>query len=167
MKVPSVCRSGNERRVSWCLKELSRVETDSDRPVRLRPRRPKRTDDTPASGRPHYGECWRCCRIRVSRRRPPEQAKWPKRRARRQDFAQRCAVRVRYPRIASAVSGPPMRDTLPGRVRWGMTVTARGFNAKSDEVDIVETAAGWQSAVIPDVQVILSPEFGERLDLKH
>jgi len=36
-----------------------------------------------------------------------------------------------YPRIASAVSGPPMRDTLPGRVRWGMTVTAPGDSTLS------------------------------------
>jgi hypothetical protein len=43
----------------------------------------------------------------------------------------------------------------------------QGFNAKSDAVDIVETAAGWQSAGDPRMfKVILSPEFGERLELK-
>jgi type IV secretory pathway VirD2 relaxase len=43
----------------------------------------------------------------------------------------------------------------------------RGFDAKSDEVDIVQTAAGWQNAGDRRMfKLIISPEFGERLDLK-
>jgi hypothetical protein len=45
--------------------------------------------------------------------------------------------------------------------------SSRGFDGRSDEIDIVKTAAGWQNAGDPRMfKLIISPEFGERLDLK-
>jgi len=43
----------------------------------------------------------------------------------------------------------------------------RGFDARSDQVDVIQTAADWQTAGdVRMFKLILSPEFGERVDLK-
>src|SRR5262249_268997 len=45
---------------------------------------------------------------------------------------------------------------------------ASGFDAKSDHVNIAQTVGNWQSSGDPRMfKMILSPEFGERLDLKE
>jgi len=44
----------------------------------------------------------------------------------------------------------------------------RGFDAKSDQVDVIQMAAAWQAAGDARMfKLILSPEFGERLNLKE
>lgn len=82
-------------------------------------------------------------------------------------FRQRCAVRVTY--SPNRISGQWRahgryieRESATQRVEAG-----RGFSATSDEVDVGTTLEGWQAAGDPRVfKVILSPEFGERVDMK-
>lgn len=82
-------------------------------------------------------------------------------------FRQRCAVRVTY--SPNRVSGQWRahgryieRESATQRLEAG-----RGFSATSDAVDVGATLEGWQAAGDPRVfKVILSPEFGERVDMK-
>ncbi|TAN00331.1 MAG: hypothetical protein EPN40_04075, partial [Rhodanobacteraceae bacterium] len=143
--------------------------TERERPFRLRPRRPRRTDEN--------ASVWPTALRRVlallqnaGKQGIARQSKRNGRNAARgaRDFAQCCAVRVSYSqnRIRgqwAAHARYVARESAMGHERDGH----QGFNAKSDAVDIVETAAGWQSAGDSRMfKVILSPEFGERLDLK-
>ena len=82
-------------------------------------------------------------------------------------FRQRCAVRVSY--SPNRVSGQwrahgkyLSRDSAVQK-----SVAEPGFSARADGVDIAETLNAWQSSGDERVfKVILSPEFGERVDLK-
>jgi type IV secretory pathway VirD2 relaxase len=82
-------------------------------------------------------------------------------------FRQRCAVRVTY--SPNRISGQWRahgryieRESATQRLEAG-----RGFSATSDAVDVGATLEGWQAAGDPRVfKVILSPEFGERVDMK-
>jgi type IV secretory pathway VirD2 relaxase len=80
---------------------------------------------------------------------------------------QRCAVRLTY--SPNRISGQWRahgryieRESATQRLEAG-----RGFSATSDAVDVDATLEGWQAAGDPRVfKVILSPEVGERLDMK-
>ena len=82
-------------------------------------------------------------------------------------FRQRCAVRVTY--SPNRVSGQwrahgkyLSRDSAVQK-----PAAEPGFSARSDAVDIADTLNAWQSSGDERVfKVILSPEFGERVDLK-
>jgi type IV secretory pathway VirD2 relaxase len=81
-------------------------------------------------------------------------------------FRQRCAVRVTY--SPNRISG---QWRAHGKYigREGATQklqTAAGFNEASNAVDVAATLDGWQAAGDQRIfKVILSPEFGERVDL--
>src|SRR5579875_413653 len=86
--------------------------------------------------------------------------------ANRGGFHQRCAVRVMYSRNA-------------GRGQWrahgryivrGSAAGSRGagFDQTSDQCDIAQRLDEWQAAGDPRLfKLIISPEFGERLDLRE
>src|SRR5262245_7157500 len=122
---------------------------EADRPFRIRPRAaPKRVDDT--------SRVWPAALLRVLQlvqtTCKPRDGRHAKRsigaiRAGARPFAQRCAVRVSY-------SGNRMRGQWAAHGRYVIRETAvdqngepgRGFDAKSDQVDVIQTAADWQTA---------------------
>lgn len=147
---------------------MSMVEPD--RPFRVRPRGPKRTDDNsrvwPTALRRVLQLVQITCR---SARRGQSMSSRKHAGQGTSSFMQRCAVRVMY-----SANRTPGQWAAHGRYVARESATgdrlqsSRGFDAKSDEVDIVQTAAGWQSAGDPRMfKLVISPEFGERLDLKE
>lgn len=134
---------------------------------RLRPRRPRRQpkDENKAWSRAFKGLMHavrmtsRIGKSSGGRRRP----KSPRR-----AWRQRCAVRLTY--TANRVKGQwrahgryVMRDSaaLPG------PEGARAFNADRGDIDMPSLLNEWQQAGDPRVfKLIVSPEFGERVDLK-
>lgn len=143
---------------------------EADRPFRLRPRAPKRTDDNsriwPAALRRVLQLVQNTRKAGRSRHRSALNGGVAGRGA--GPFMQRCAVRVMYStnrtRGQWAAHG---RYVARESAAEEASQSSRGFDARSDEVDIVQTAAGWQSAGDTHMfKLIISPEFGERLDLK-
>ena len=89
--------------------------------------------------------------------------------ATRKSHLQRCAVRVTYSpnRIRGqwAAHGRYIaRESAAGQAKGGEV----GFSAAADRINIAKTLAGWQTAADPRLfKLIISPEFGERLDLRR
>jgi hypothetical protein len=143
---------------------------EADRPFRLRPRAPRRTDDNsgvwPTALRRVLQLVQVTCKAE-HRVQTTSNRNMAKRGGR--SFAQRCAVRVTYSPNRThghwAAHGRyVIRESAAGENRQ----PSRGFDANSDEVDVVHTVAGWQNAGDPRMfKLILSPEFGERVDLKE
>lgn len=143
---------------------------EADRPFRLRPRAPKRTDDNsriwPTALRRVLQLVQNTRKAGRGRLQSPLNGEMARRGAR--PFIQRCAVRVMYStnrtRGQWAAHGRYVaRESATGEG----PESSRGFDARSDEVDIAQTAAGWQNAGDPRIfKLIISPEFGHRLDLK-
>jgi type IV secretory pathway VirD2 relaxase len=142
---------------------------EPDRPFRLRPRGPKRTDDNsrvwPTALRRVLQLVQTTCK-RDRRGQSTSSRDHAGRSAR--SFAQRCAVRVMYsPNRARGQWAAHGRYVARESAAGEGPQSSRGFDASSDEIDILQTAAGWQNAGDPRMfKLIISPEFGERLDLK-
>jgi hypothetical protein len=87
----------------------------------------------------------------------------------RKPHLQRCAVRVTYSpnrvRGQWAAHGRYIaRESAAGQGKDGEV----GFSAAADGIDIAKTLAVWQAAGDPRLfKLIISPEFGERLDLRQ
>src|SRR5215475_9529654 len=79
--------------------------------------------------------------------------------------AQRCAIRVTYAR--NAVKGHwRAHGRYIARENAAGASTAVGFEQKQHGVDVVSTLERWQAAHDARLwKIIISPEFGERLDL--
>ncbi len=136
-----------------------------EREFKLRPQKPKtkrseRPERTWAAGFKtvmHYARSSR----RMHAKGTPRGGKTPS------AFRQRCAVRLTY--SPNRVNGQWRahgryieRESATQRLEVG-----RGFSATADAVDVGATLEGWQAAGDPRVfKVILSPEFGERVDMK-
>lgn len=83
--------------------------------------------------------------------------------------SQRCAVRATYSR--NAIKGQwrahgqyLARDSATGEAKS----TAVGFDAKGESVEVASTLGEWQQAGDERLwKLIISPEFGERVDLKN
>ena len=80
-------------------------------------------------------------------------------------YSQRCAVRVLY-----------SKNTSKGQWRAHGRYIAResatdggvGFNGDEESIDIATRVEGWQKASDERLwKLIVSPEFGDRVDLKH
>lgn len=89
--------------------------------------------------------------------------------ATRKPHLQRCAVRVTYSpnrvRGQWAAHGRYIaRESAAGPAKDGEV----GFSAAAEGIDISKTLATWQTAGDPRLfKLIISPEFGERLDLRR
>jgi hypothetical protein len=87
----------------------------------------------------------------------------------RRPHLQRCAVRLTYSpnrvRGQWAAHGRYIaRERAAGQGKDGEV----GFSAAADGIDVAKTLGGWQSAGDPRLfKLIISPEFGERLDLRR
>lgn len=136
-----------------------RKEPDQDRPIRIRPRAPK-VKNEPAwpVGLRHV--------LRLARN-TVKRANSGKRSTTRQ-WNQRCAVRVTYsPNQTRGQWAAHGRYVVRERATTKDGETKAGFNATEQGVDPTALAAEWQTAGDPRMfKLIVSPEFGERLDLK-
>jgi type IV secretory pathway VirD2 relaxase len=139
---------------------------DNERPVRLRPARPARPRDESHAWSKAFKGLMHIVRM-TSRLKggTPTPAAAPRRHARRQ----RCAVRITYSRnrtrgqwsahgrYIARESAVPTEST-----------TKAGFTAREDGIDIAATLGDWQKAGDQRLfKIIVSPEFGERMDLRH
>lgn len=127
--------------------------------IKLRPRRPKVTrDDSKAWSSAFKGL------IRIARMTSTRQQLDPASIRPRITHKQRCAVRVTY--SPSHIRG---QWAAHGRyiARESASADGVGFNMVSDEVAIPATLARWQSSGDRRLfKMIVSPEFGERVNLK-
>jgi len=87
----------------------------------------------------------------------------------RKPHLQRCAVRVTYsPNRVSGQWAAHGRYISRGSATKEGSVKEAGFTATNDRIDIPQTLGQWQSAGDQRLfKLIISPEFGERLDLKR
>jgi hypothetical protein len=133
---------------------------NDDRPFRIQPRRPrsKQADDIRilASG---YKRLMHI--VRMSRRKTAGSAIAFRK---TKSHQQRCAIRVSY-----SGNKTPGQWAAHGRylMRDSASEGQKAFNPKSDQIEASEQLKNWQDAGDPRVfKIIVSPEFGERLDLK-
>jgi type IV secretory pathway VirD2 relaxase len=142
------------------------VMTSEEREFRLRPRKPpvrseRATYAVAYKTLMHYARTSRSCKSR-----PTGSGGRPKR---TRAFSQRCAVRVTYTKNASkgqwrAHGRYIAREsaTLEGKAK------NFGFDGNGESVDIAERLGRWQKANDERLwKLIISPEFGERADLKQ
>jgi hypothetical protein len=87
----------------------------------------------------------------------------------RKNHCQRCAVRVTYsPNRVRGQWAAHGRYIARGSATWGVAGHEAGFSAEADGIDIAKTLNDWQSAGDERLfKMIISPEFGERLDLSR
>lgn len=126
--------------------------------IKLRPRRPKLVRDESKSWSSAFKGLMRIARMTSTRQSAPAAIR-P-----RKPHKQRCAIRVTY-------SPNHIRGQWAAHGRYIARESANpdgvGFSMSSDEVAIPATLAGWQKSGDPRLfKMIVSPEFGERLDLK-
>jgi hypothetical protein len=126
--------------------------------IKLRPRRPKLVRDESKSWSSAFKGLMRIARMTSTRQAAPAAIR-P-----RKPHNQRCAIRVTY--SPNHVRG---QWAAHGRyiARESANADGVGFNMTSDEITIPATLAGWQKFGDRRLfKMIVSPEFGERLDLK-
>ena len=126
--------------------------------IKLRPRRPKFVRDESKSWSSAFKGLMRIARMTSTRQSSPAAIR-P-----RKPHKQRCTIRVTY-------SPNHIRGQWAAHGRYIARESANadgvGFNMTSDEVAIPATLAGWQKSGDRRLfKMIVSPEFGERLDLK-
>lgn len=126
--------------------------------IKLRPRRPRLVRDESKSWSSAFKGLMRIARMTSTRQSAPAAIR-P-----RKPHKQRCAIRVTY-------SPNHVRGQWAAHGRYISRESANpdgvGFNMSSDEVAIPATLAGWQKSGDPRLfKMIVSPEFGERLDFK-
>ncbi len=127
--------------------------------IKLRPRRPKVLRDESKSWSSAFKGLMRIARMTSTRQHSSRAAIRP-----RKPHKQRCAVRVTY-------SPNQVRGQWAAHGRYIARESANaggvGFNMSSDDVAIPATLAGWQKSGDRRLfKMIVSPEFGERQDLK-
>jgi hypothetical protein len=130
-----------------------------EKAIKLRPRRPKVVREESKSWSSAFKGLMRIARMTSTRQQPSRAAIRS-----RKPHKQRCAVRVTY--SPNHVRG---QWAAHGRyiARESASAGGLGFNMSSDEVAIPATLTGWQKAGDRRLfKMIVSPEFGERLDLK-
>lgn len=126
--------------------------------IKLRPRRPKFVRDESRSWSSAFKGLMRIARMTSTRQSGPGAIR-P-----RKPHKQRCAIRVTY--SPNHICG---QWAAHGRyiARESANAAGVGFNMNSGEVAIPATLAAWQKSGDPRLfKMIVSPEFGERLDLK-
>src|SRR5579872_6169201 len=133
---------------------------DQERPFRLRPQRPARTR-TAGAWPAMYRAVLRHARMSGARRRALA-SRGAKATAR---HFQRCAVRVTYTRNA-------VRGQWGAHGRYLDREAARcprsaSFNERGESTETARQLSAWQKVGDPQIwKLIISPEFGERIDLR-
>jgi len=130
--------------------------------IKLRPRKPRFVRDESKSWSNAFKGLMRIARMTSSRQSPSSNNSAPARP--RKPHKQRCAIRVTY--SPSHVRG---QWAAHGRylARESANSDGVGFTVNSDDIAISATLGEWQKAGDPRLfKMIVSPEFGERLELK-
>lgn len=153
------------------MSETRRREAAHERPIRLRPRAPKQGND---NARAWPGALRRVLQLLQTTTKTVTAAasrgnRKVRPRAATRNWSQRCAVRVTY-------SPNHTRGQWAAHGRYVVRDSATevdgtpkpGFDKQSDDADLVKTAGAWQAAGDPRMfKLIISPEFGEYVDLKQ
>jgi hypothetical protein len=87
----------------------------------------------------------------------------PRTREQRQ-YSQRCAVRIRYTKGGSKGKWYSHGVYI---ARESANASKTGFDSKAEGVDVPNTIAGWHGKNELLFRVIISPEFGDRMDLQQ
>jgi type IV secretory pathway VirD2 relaxase len=137
---------------------------DDDHPIRLRPGKPRvaRHDDTAWAG------AYRLVMHYARGMRKIGNAKGPAHISATKPYRQRCAVRITY--LNNRTRG---QWKAHGRYLARESATTGknnevGFNRDRSDIDIARELDRWQSSGDPRIwKVIVSPEFGDRVDLQR
>lgn len=130
--------------------------------IKLRPRKPRFVRDESKAWSNAFKGLMRIARMTSSRKSSPSNNSSPARP--RKPHKQRCAIRVTY--SPSHVRG---QWAAHGRylARESANSDGVGFTVNNEDIAISATLGEWQKAGDPRLfKMIVSPEFGERLDLK-
>jgi hypothetical protein len=143
---------------------VARKQTSSEPEFRLRPRRPRVPRDENKAWSRSFKNLIHLVRMTSKPASPTRSGSAP-----RKPHLQRCAVRVTYsPNRVSGQWAAHGRYISRGSATKENSVKEAGFTATNDRVDIPQTLGQWQSAGDQRLfKLIISPEFGERLDLNR
>lgn len=136
---------------------------------RLRPRKPRVVRDEAKAWSRYFKNLIHIVRMTSKPARPSRRYRGMVDGPKRKPHRQRCAVRVTYSpnrvRGQWAAHGRYIaRESATGPAKDGEI----GFSAAAEGIDISKTLATWQIAGDPRLfKLIISPEFGERLDLRR
>lgn len=136
---------------------------------RLRPRKPRIVRDEPKAWSRSFKNLIHIVRMTSKPAHPSRRYRGLLDGPTRKPHLQRCAVRVTYSpnrvRGQWAAHGRYIaRESAAGPAKNGEV----GFSAAAEGIDISKTLAKWQTAGDPRLfKLIISPEFGERLDLRR
>lgn len=130
--------------------------------IKLRPRKPKFVRDESKSWSSAFKGLMRIARMTSSRKPAPSGSSAARP---RKAHKQRCAIRVTY-------SPNQVRGQWAAHGRYIARESANsedvGFNGEQQKVTIAGVLSDWQKAGDPRMfKMIVSPEFGERLDLRR
>jgi type IV secretory pathway VirD2 relaxase len=134
---------------------------DGEREFRLRPERPPRVRDGSRAWSNAFKRIIHFARITSKRNLSRRKGRIAK------PYNQRCAVRVTYApnRIAGQWAAHGRYISRASAV--GEKPLLWGFGSADSDIDIPKVLGGWQKAGDPRLfKLIISPEFGDRLDLK-
>ena len=143
---------------------MARNQPSSEPEFRLRPRRPRVARDENKAWSRSYKNLIHLIRMTSTPASLTRSGSAP-----RKTHLQRCAVRVTYsPNRVSGQWAAHGRYISRGSATKEGSVKEAGFTAATDRIDIPQTLGQWQSAGDQRLfKLIISPEFGERLDLKR
>jgi type IV secretory pathway VirD2 relaxase len=143
---------------------VARKQTSGEPEFRLRPRRPRVPPDENKAWSRSFKNLIHLVRMTSRPTLPARSGSAP-----RKPHLQRCAVRVTYsPNRVSGQWAAHGRYISRRSASKESSVKEAGFTAASDRIDVPEKLGRWQSAGDQRLfKLIISPEFGERLDLKR
>jgi hypothetical protein len=143
---------------------VARKQPSSEPEFRLRPRRPRVPRDESKAWSRSFKNLIHLVRMTSKPAHPGRSGAPP-----RTPHLQRCAVRVTYsPNRVSGQWAAHGRYIARGSATKEASIKEAGFTATNDRIDIPQTLGQWQSAGDQRLfKLIISPEFGERLDLKR
>jgi len=143
---------------------VARKQQSSEPEFRLRPRRPRVPRDENKAWSRSFKNLIHLVRMTSKSASPTRSGSAP-----RKPHLQRCAVRVTYsPNRVSGQWAAHGRYISRGSATKEGSAKEAGFTAADDRIDIPQTLGQWQNAGDQRLfKLIISPEFGERLDLKR
>ena len=148
---------------------MAKTPVPEDKEFRLRPRRPRAVRDESKAWSRSFKSLIRLVRM-TSKAAPSTRDHFgPGGGSARRNHLQRCAVRVTYsPNRVRGQWAAHGRYIARESAARESDVKGAGFSAVTDRVDVAKTLNAWQAAGDQRLfKLIISPEFGERLDLRR
>lgn len=148
---------------------MARNQPSKEAEFRLRPRRPSVLRDESKAWSRSFKNLIHLVRMTSKPAHPTRDYFGLGGGAGRKNHLQRCAVRVTYsPNRVRGQWAAHGRYIARGSATKEAESKEAGFSATTDHVDVAKTLNGWQSAGDQRLfKLIISPEFGERLDLRR